>query len=106
MRHPLPVAAAVGRLPLRVVPDPELMYRMFPWFEGEGFDLPIEDLGSLPRTIITLVEGFRLLPALVRPYVSEPDHAVWLIPTSGPTYGRRHRRRARPPVRSARIAGA
>jgi hypothetical protein len=27
------------------------------------------------------VEGFRLLPRLVAPLLSAPDHAVWLIPT-------------------------
>jgi hypothetical protein len=64
-----------------VLREPTEMYRTFPWFHGEGFDLLIEDLRSLPTTPVTLVEGFRLLPHLARPHIVEPRHAVWLIPT-------------------------
>jgi 2-phosphoglycerate kinase len=28
-----------------------------------------------------IVEGFRLLPRLVKPLLAEPRHAVWLLPT-------------------------
>ena len=38
--------------------EPATMYRTFPWFHGEGFDLVIEDLRELPRDKIILVEGF------------------------------------------------
>jgi hypothetical protein len=62
--------------------DPVTMYETFPWFHGEGFDLLIEDLQRLPRGSIVLVEGFRLLPHLVRPHLSNPRHAVWLLPSS------------------------
>jgi hypothetical protein len=58
------------------------MYSTFPWFHGEGFDLLIEDLLQLPSDCPVLVEGFRLLPHLVRPHVSNPSHAVWLLPTT------------------------
>lgn len=61
--------------------DPAEMYRTFPWFHGEGFNLLVEDLRSLPITGVVLVEGFRLLPHFVRPHLSDPNHAVWLIPT-------------------------
>jgi len=64
-----------------VLRDPGTMYRTFPWFQGEGFDLLIEDLRSLPAERITLVEGFRLLPHLVRPHMTVPAHGVWLLPT-------------------------
>jgi 2-phosphoglycerate kinase len=57
------------------------MYETFPWFHGEGFDLLIEDLRRLPTDRPVVVEGFRLLPDLVRPHVSNPRHAVWLVPT-------------------------
>jgi len=67
-----------------VLRDPAEMYRTFPWFHGEGFDLLIDDLHALPRDRITLVEGFRLLPDLVRPLLCAPRAAVWLIPT--PTF--------------------
>jgi hypothetical protein len=61
--------------------EPNEMYRTFPWFQGEGFDLLIDDLQSLPTNRITLAEGFRLLPHLVAPLLSQPSHGVWLIPT-------------------------
>jgi hypothetical protein len=61
--------------------DPVTMYSTFPWFHGEGFDLLLEDLQRLPTDRTVLVEGFRLLPHLVRPHVSNPSHAVWLLPT-------------------------
>jgi hypothetical protein len=61
--------------------DPVTMYATFPWFHGEGFDLLIEDLRRLPTDRPIVVEGFRLLPHLVRPHVSNRRHAVWLVPT-------------------------
>jgi len=64
-----------------VLRAPAIMYKTFPWFQGEGFDLLLEDLRSLPANQVILVEGFRLLPHLVQPYLSDPRHAVWLIPT-------------------------
>ncbi|MGC1207559.1 MAG: hypothetical protein WA880_06335 [Ornithinimicrobium sp.] len=64
-----------------VLRSPDSMYRTFPWFHGEGFNLLIEDLRRLPVTQVALVEGFRLLPHLVRPYLADKRHAVWLMPT-------------------------
>ena len=64
-----------------VLRDPVEMYRTFPWFHGEGFELLIEDLRSRSVDTITVVEGFRLLPDLVRPLVGEHTHALRLIPT-------------------------
>lgn len=64
-----------------VVRDPAEMYRTFPWFHGEGFDLLVEDVRRLPSDRIVLVEGFRLLPDLVRPLLADPHAAVWLLPT-------------------------
>ena len=61
--------------------DPVTMYRTFPWFHGEGFDLVLDDLWQLPDDRPILVEGFRLLPQLVRPHLSDLRHAVWLAPT-------------------------
>jgi 2-phosphoglycerate kinase len=59
----------------------DTMLETFHWFHGEGFDLIIEDLSSLPRDSRVVVEGLRLLPHLVKPLLSEPAHAVWLLPT-------------------------
>lgn len=63
--------------------SPEIMLETFHWFQGEGFGLIIEDLLRLPREPGVIVEGFRLLPRLVKPLLSDPAHAVWLLPTSG-----------------------
>ena len=61
--------------------DPPAMYRTFPWFHGEGFELVLDDLRALATGGVVVAEGFRLLPHLVRPHLAEPRHAVWLIPT-------------------------
>ncbi|HEY3751075.1 MAG TPA: AAA family ATPase [Pseudonocardiaceae bacterium] len=60
--------------------SPETMLETFHWFLGEGFDLIVDDLLGLPRQPV-VVEGFRLLPHLVRPLLARLDHAVWLLPT-------------------------
>ncbi|HYY43043.1 MAG TPA: hypothetical protein VE775_09950 [Pyrinomonadaceae bacterium] len=57
------------------------MLETFHWFQGESFHLIIEDLLCLPREQGVIVEGFRLLPRLVRPLLSVPNRAVWLLPT-------------------------
>lgn len=61
--------------------DPAAMARTFHWFQGEGFDLIVEDLRRVPSDRLVLAEGFRLLPRLVLPYLSDRRHAAWLIPT-------------------------
>ena len=60
---------------------PKTMFETFPWFQGEGFDMIIEDLLCLPREPAIIAEGFRLLPRLVKPLLSVPAHGVWLLPT-------------------------
>ncbi len=60
---------------------PETMLETFHWFRGEGFGLIVADLLRLPPGVIA--EGFRLLPRLVRPFLSDPGRAVWLCPTPG-----------------------
>ncbi|MFJ8467451.1 hypothetical protein [Streptomyces swartbergensis] len=61
--------------------SPETMLETFHWFRGEGFGLIVEDLLRMPRETCVVVEGFRLLPHLVQPLLTEPGHAVWLLPT-------------------------
>jgi 2-phosphoglycerate kinase len=61
--------------------SPDTMLETFHWFRGEGFELIIEDLLRLPREPCVIVEGFRLLPHLVKPLLAAPEHAVWLLPT-------------------------
>ena len=60
---------------------PKTLLETFHWFQGEGFSLIIEDVLRLPREPGVIVEGFRLLPRLIKPLLSAPAHAVWLIPT-------------------------
>ncbi|SFP96429.1 Cytidylate kinase [Amycolatopsis arida] len=61
--------------------SPATMLETFHWFRGESFSLIVEDLLRLPREPGVLVEGFRLLPHLVKPLLAVPSHAVWLLPT-------------------------
>lgn len=61
--------------------SPQTMLETFHWFNGEGFHLIIEDLLRLPATPGVIVEGFRLLPRLVKPLLADPSNAVWLLPT-------------------------
>ncbi|MEU1800640.1 hypothetical protein [Streptomyces sp. NPDC019937] len=63
--------------------SPELMLETFHWFRGEGFGLIVEDLLRLPREPCVIVEGFRLLPRLVKPLLAAPERAVWLLPSPG-----------------------
>lgn len=60
---------------------PEEMFRTFHGFHGEGFRFILEDLLELPSDVPVLVEGYKLLPRLVFPWLSRVDQAVWLIPT-------------------------
>lgn len=60
---------------------PQAMLETFHWFNGEGFNLIIEDLVRLPRETGIIAEGFRLLPHLVKPHLASLDRAVWLLPT-------------------------
>jgi hypothetical protein len=57
------------------------MLETFPWFRGEGFHMIIEDLLRLPANLRVIVEGFRVLPSLVKPVLPAADHAVWLLPS-------------------------
>jgi hypothetical protein len=61
--------------------SPETMLDTFHWFRGEGFGLIVEDLLRLPIEPGVIVEGFRLLPRLVKRLLAVPGHAVWLLPT-------------------------
>ncbi len=63
--------------------SPKTMLESFHWFQGEMFGLIVDDLLSLPAEPRVIVEGFRLLPRLVKPLLGVPDHAVWLLPTPG-----------------------
>lgn len=61
--------------------SPETMFATFHWFRGEGFHLIIEDLLAMPPEQGIVVEGFRLLPALVAPLLADRRRAVWLLPS-------------------------
>jgi 2-phosphoglycerate kinase len=59
----------------------KIMLETFPWFQGESFNMIIEDLLRLPREPGVIAEGFRLLPRLVEPLLSKAADAIWLLPT-------------------------
>lgn len=61
--------------------SPETMLETFHWYRGEGFRLVVEDLLSEPEQPGIVAEGFRLLPHLVKPLLTGPGQAVWLLPT-------------------------
>jgi 2-phosphoglycerate kinase len=63
--------------------SPQTMLETFHWFRGEGFPLIVEDLLRYPAASGVIVEGFRLLPHLVKPLLARPSQAVWLLPTPG-----------------------
>jgi hypothetical protein len=61
--------------------SPKDMLETFHWFRGEGFSMIVEDILRLSKEPRVIVEGFRLLPLLVKPLLAVRSHAVWLIPT-------------------------
>jgi hypothetical protein len=61
--------------------SPKAMLETFHWFQGEGFNMIIEDLLRLPPEPGVIVEGFRLLPRLIKPLLCAPAYAVWLLPS-------------------------
>jgi hypothetical protein len=61
--------------------SPSVMLETFHGFQGEGFELIVDDLLALPSDPPILAEGFRLLPRLVAPLLSRSNQAVWLVPT-------------------------
>ena len=60
--------------------SPQTLLETFHWFQGECFNMIVEDLLSLPSESGVIVEGFRLLPRLVKPFLSDATQAVWLLP--------------------------
>ena len=61
--------------------SPEEMLATFQRFEGECFDLIVDDLRQYPRDRLIIVEGFRLLPRLVKRHLPSRRHGLWLLPT-------------------------
>jgi 2-phosphoglycerate kinase len=61
--------------------SPAEMVRTFHGFQGEGFEMIVEDLTAMAATGPVLAEGFRLLPRLVAPLLAAQQTAVWLLPT-------------------------
>jgi 2-phosphoglycerate kinase len=60
--------------------SPAEMLETFHWFRGEGFSMIVEDVLRLPGKPAVIVEGFRLLPHLVKPLLAVRNQAVWLVP--------------------------
>lgn len=63
--------------------SPEEMFRTFHRFQGEGFDVIVDDLRTLVgRGTVVIAEGLSLIPRLVAPLLTTTNQAVWLVPTS------------------------
>jgi hypothetical protein len=62
--------------------SPQAMLETFHGFQGEGFELILDELLARPSTDTVLAEGFRLLPRLVAPLIARRSQAVWLLPTA------------------------
>jgi 2-phosphoglycerate kinase len=60
--------------------SPETMLETFHFFRGECFNRIVEDILEFPSDRV-VVEGFRLLPDLVKPLLRVIDQSVWLLPT-------------------------
>lgn len=81
-RHPLLHAFMAMDMDERWVSQaPNVMARTFHGFQGEGFELIVDDLLRMPAHPPILAEGFRLLPRLVAPLLSADRQAVWLLTT-------------------------
>lgn len=62
--------------------SPDEMFRTFHRFQGEGFDLIVDDLRLMSeRGAGVIAEGLSLIPELVAPLLNTKDQAVWLVPT-------------------------
>ena len=61
---------------------PDEMFQTFHRFQGEGFDLIVEDLSLMSeRGKNVIAEGLSLIPRLVAPLLKTKAQAVWLVPT-------------------------
>jgi 2-phosphoglycerate kinase len=80
--HPLVHAFVAMTMDERWVDrSPEEMLRTFHGYQGEGFEMVLEDVLALSESGPVLVEGFRLLPRLVAPRLGPDSAAVWLLPS-------------------------
>lgn len=61
--------------------SPQVMLDTFHWFQGEGFELILEDLLALQSDRPIIAEGFKLLPRLISPLLTRLSQAVWLLPS-------------------------
>jgi 2-phosphoglycerate kinase len=61
--------------------SPQTLLETFHWFQGECFSMIVDDLLALPSQPAVIVEGFRPLPRLVKPLLTEATRAIWLLPT-------------------------
>lgn len=61
--------------------SPQVMLDTFQWFQGECFEMIVDDLRRYPADRPVFAEGFRLLPKLVEPYLASGNHGIWLLPT-------------------------
>lgn len=64
-----------------VIPEPKALLERALFSFSHRFPLVIDDLLGLPKDQPILAEGFGFLPELVHPLLSNPQQAIWLVPT-------------------------
>jgi hypothetical protein len=80
--HPLVHAFAAMSMDERWVDrSPAEMLRTFHGYQGEAFEMVLDDVLELAADGPVLAEGFRLLPRLVAPLLGPDSGALWLLPT-------------------------
>jgi hypothetical protein len=82
VRHPAIVAEFQKSLDERwVYPSPDALVQVVLETNDERFPMILDDLLVMPRRPPILVEGPRLFPKLVVPFLTSPHQAIWLLPT-------------------------
>jgi len=64
-----------------VFTTPEEMFQGILKTNDERFTMVVQDVSSMPSVPTILVEGPRLFPNLVMPYLVDVHQAIWLLPT-------------------------
>jgi hypothetical protein len=60
---------------------PQRMFEFLMLSFSHRFELVLESLVQTPGAQLLIVEGFGLLPELLKPALSSPNQALWLAPT-------------------------
>lgn len=64
-----------------VYPEPEALFQRTLESFHYRFPLVLADLHALPSQLMIVAEGFGLTPELLAPLLTNPQQALWLVPT-------------------------